>query len=149
MTVMKHRSFIISLMLGLLTTMQLSATEVEWLKQFRWEQRIILVKVAKGNSRPVVDTLKAAQEDIKERAILWFVIDGPSVVTNYQGEPQLDLSIQLSNVYYAEEHRYGVCLIGKDGGLKHRQKRLDLDELFRRIDAMPMRRAEMRSMSRD
>ena len=136
-------------MLGLLTTMQLSATEVEWLKQFRWEQRIILVKVAKGNSRPVVDTLKVAQEDIKERAILWFVIDGQSVVTNYQGDLNLNLSIQLSNAYYTEEERYSVCLIGKDGGLKHRQKRLDLDELFSRIDAMPMRRAEMRLMSRD
>ncbi|GAM66295.1 hypothetical protein JCM19236_3747 [Vibrio sp. JCM 19236] len=36
-------------------------------------------------------------------------------------------------------------MIGKDGGIKHRQNELELSTLFNKIDAMPMRRSEMRS----
>ena len=38
-----------------------------------------------------------------------------------------------------------VLLIGKDGGMKSRESSLDLDAIFRRIDAMPMRKREMRT----
>lgn len=37
-----------------------------------------------------------------------------------------------------------VLLIGKDGGIKSREPSLNPDGIFRRIDAMPMRRREMR-----
>lgn len=37
-----------------------------------------------------------------------------------------------------------VLLIGKDGGIKSREPSLNLEGIFRRIDAMPMRRQEMR-----
>ncbi|WP_242674565.1 DUF4174 domain-containing protein [Marinobacter halodurans] len=36
-------------------------------------------------------------------------------------------------------------MIGKDGGIKSRESSLDLDAVFRRIDAMPMRIREMRT----
>jgi hypothetical protein len=38
-----------------------------------------------------------------------------------------------------------MLLIGKDGGVKSREPSLDLDAIFGRIDAMPMRIREMRS----
>ncbi|WP_349559152.1 DUF4174 domain-containing protein [Marinobacter sp. NFXS9] len=40
---------------------------------------------------------------------------------------------------------FRVLLIGKDGGIKSRESSLDLDAVFRRIDAMPMRIREMRT----
>jgi len=39
---------------------------------------------------------------------------------------------------------FAVHLVGMDGGVKLRRERLDLDELFAVIDAMPMRREEKR-----
>ena len=36
-----------------------------------------------------------------------------------------------------------VILIGKDGGIKSRFDRLDLEAIFSDIDAMPMRQYEM------
>ncbi len=40
--------------------------------------------------------------------------------------------------------RFGVALVGKDGGVKlRRQAPVPMAELFRTIDAMPMRREEM------
>ena len=44
-----------------------------------------------------------------------------------------------------EPDRFGVALIGKDGGVKLRRKTpIAVPELFRVIDAMPMRRDEMK-----
>lgn len=37
-----------------------------------------------------------------------------------------------------------VRLIGKDGGIKSREASLNLNGIFSRIDAMPMRMREMR-----
>ena len=42
-------------------------------------------------------------------------------------------------------NRFGVALVGKDGGVKLRRGApIPIAELFRTIDAMPMRREEMR-----
>ncbi|MGO1501416.1 MAG: DUF4174 domain-containing protein, partial [Marinobacter sp.] len=38
-----------------------------------------------------------------------------------------------------------VLLIGKDGGIKSRESSLNLDAIFRRVDAMSMRMREMRT----
>ncbi|WP_246180249.1 DUF4174 domain-containing protein [Marinobacter changyiensis] len=38
-----------------------------------------------------------------------------------------------------------VLLIGKDGGIKSREASLNLNGIFRRVDAMPMRMREMRA----
>ncbi|WP_228705789.1 DUF4174 domain-containing protein [Marinobacter sp. es.048] len=38
-----------------------------------------------------------------------------------------------------------MLLIGKDGGIKSRESSLNLDAIFRRIDAMPMRSREVRT----
>jgi len=44
-----------------------------------------------------------------------------------------------------EPGRFGVALIGKDGGVKLRRRdALPLHELFETVDAMPMRQAEMK-----
>jgi hypothetical protein len=41
--------------------------------------------------------------------------------------------------------RFGVVLVGKDGGVKlRRESPITVTELFQVIDAMPMRRQEMR-----
>jgi hypothetical protein len=45
--------------------------------------------------------------------------------------------------------RFSVALVGKDGGVKLRSyKPVAAEELFRTIDAMPMRQAEMRKVGR-
>ena len=60
------------------------------------------------------------------------------------GEAVPDLRTQLRAA--AGDRR--VILIGKDGGIKRRAELdTDLREIFRQIDAMPMRRAEMRTKS--
>ncbi|MGI9048046.1 MAG: DUF4174 domain-containing protein [Rubrobacteraceae bacterium] len=52
--------------------------------------------------------------------------------------------------YGIEKGRFAVVLVGKDGGEKFRSgKPVPARELFGRIDAMPMRRREMRRKMRE
>ena len=51
----------------------------------------------------------------------------------------------LRRRFEIEKDSFVVILIGKDGGVKMvREDRLSLQEVFDRIDSMPMRRQEMR-----
>ena len=52
---------------------------------------------------------------------------------------------EIHKKYKAKEGAFTIILVGKDGGEKHRTHAiLQSQELFSIIDAMPMRRSEMR-----
>lgn len=84
------------------------------------------------------------ESDILERHILWFVLKGDVVESNAPERLPDDFARKLDAAGYWHDAET-VLLIGKDGGVKARQAVLDLEALFDRIDAMPMRRAEMRA----
>ena len=112
------------------------------LKDFRWEQRLILLQDPEITD---FDALRAAEFNILERDIFWFALDPDHTVvtSNYTG----GISSQLKDsvkAYFSTDSTDRVLLIGKDGGVKAREQTLDLPELFRLIDSMPMRQAEMR-----
>jgi hypothetical protein len=110
------------------------------LAPLRWQQRIILVD---GRQIPdAVERLREAQIAINERDIFWFVNQQGRLQSNYPGPLDGALAAELKRQYFSRSDA-AVFLIGKDGGLKTGDQRLDLPRLFERIDAMPMRRREM------
>ena len=112
------------------------------LGDYRWENRLILVQAA-PETEGAVDVLRDAQADVDDRDIIWFVNTGSGLVSNQarvSGGVERDVTELLKKA--RSEDR--VLLIGKDGGIKSREPSLNLDGIFRRIDAMPMRKREMR-----
>jgi len=108
----------------------------------QWKNRVIVVDNAQNDSSVLALFEKNASE-INDRDIIWFIFKGDSTFTNYPDE----LSEGLLS--HARE-RYGfgqgqVVLIGKDGGIKSRLDTVDLNALFLKIDAMPMRQSEIRN----
>ena len=58
--------------------------------------------------------------------------------------------VELRRRFHVPSGEFAVILIGKDGGEKLREREpLSPEKLFRTIDAMPMRRDEMRSHAND
>ena len=54
-------------------------------------------------------------------------------------------STQIFDYFKVKEDTFAVFLIGKDGGIKMRKEKVvPMEEIFRLIDSMPMRQAEMR-----
>lgn len=115
-----------------------SATSLE---DLRWKHRILLVFPGDADAAGLVRTLEEQGGAVRERDLAWFVFaDGDPSNTGYVLDARQRRRL---------EERFGaggtrVVLIGKDGGVKDIADRLDLARTFATIDAMPMRRREMR-----
>lgn len=122
---------------------QSAFAESELLKSFRWEHRIILVQALFEEESSIIAKLETSNAAIDTRHILWFLVGGDFLYTNYEGFLPGGFADNASKVYFSKRDETVVFLFGKDGELKARQADLDLEVLFRQIDSMPMRRLEM------
>ena len=131
----------LALSLALLAASEVAVSQepLTGLATLRWQNRIILVDARIPDA---IERLREAQAAVDERHIVWFVSDGGRLQSNYPGPLSDTLAAELEGQYF-EPSDAVVFLIGKDGGLKASDKRLDLPRLFERIDGMPMRQREM------
>ena len=100
--------------------------------------RQLLIFSNKGNApleQHQLGLLNKAVAGVKERAIKISIIEKES---------------SLFEKYKVDTTQYTVILIGKDGFEKYRtNKIIEIDKLFSIIDAMPMRRSEMKKSNKD
>lgn len=141
------RFFRIFLALGLLT-FPLSAMEI--LEPYLWKYRLILYTVDPEDAGKLRKSIENEAEALRERDLRLIAINGiPEVESGEDGFPHLAVDREdrtvLAETLEFRKGRNEFVLIGKDGGVKERIDRIDFDYLFRAIDRMPMRRAEMRA----
>lgn len=111
------------------------------LSSLQWQNRVIVVnEVAEAEQAASLFENQAA--GVQDRDLIWLMFDGTRTLTNYPGPLAPDLKAITLETYQIKPGQ--VILIGKDGGVKSRLDQVDLDALFADIDAMPMRRNEMR-----
>ncbi|PTB94566.1 hypothetical protein C9993_03125 [Marinobacter sp. Z-F4-2] len=136
------RQTILTVVLSLIT-LTTHGADMNKLSDYQWKNRLILVK-AEDEDASEIETLRSAGSEVDDRDIVWFVHTGSDVASN---QKSLSSSLESDVRALLEESRSDekVLLIGKDGGIKSRESSLDLDAIFRRIDAMPMRIREMRA----
>ena len=115
---------------------------LENLDILEWTHRIVLISVDAQQKPEILQRLEREKAEIDERHIAWFLLSDDDMLSNLDAglSPVLDQVIKKEHFRNRET---GVVLIGKDGGVKYRATALDLDEIYGRIDLMPMRRAEM------
>jgi hypothetical protein len=118
------------------------------LKQYQWQNRLLLI-FAPSEDYPayrfLADELRRQQNGVHDRDVLVFALmeKGQSRL----GDSRLDHATgeALRNRFSVKQGTFTVILVGKDGGEKlRREERATLGEIFGLIDAMPMRRREMR-----
>lgn len=113
------------------------------LDPWQWQNRILLIDRRDAQPENWLTLLRSHASDIEERHLIWFMLTDSGIRTNTPHTFPKNFSDNLQQRYFSDPEIKAV-LIGKDGGLKMRQAKLDLEEIFARIDSMPMRRAEMR-----
>ena len=113
------------------------------LSDYQWKNRLILVRAA-SEAEGTVETLRGAHAELDNRNIIWFVNTGSGLVSN-QAAVAGGVEHDVNELLAKARSQDWVLLIGKDGGIKSRESSLNLDAIFRRIDAMPMRSREMRT----
>lgn len=113
----------------------------------QWKHRIVLV-FTDSDERPEFREFMGAwsreQEDVEDRDLVVFeaLIKGTS-----RGPGGLLTSAQADDLrkrFATAGEPFEVVLIGKDGGVKLRSRSASVAQIFRLIDTMPTRRAEMR-----
>ena len=138
-----HRHHVLlTLMLSLVVLTGYGA-EMNQLSDFRWENRVILIQADSGSTE-ALDMLQQAKPELDARDVAWFVRSGSDLVSN-QNAVSSSLERDIKDLLEGSRPDERVLLIGKDGGIKSRESSLNLDAIFNRIDAMPMRVREMRT----
>ena len=118
------------------------------LEKYQWENRLLLVFSPSSSDAEFVTFNRQMNETsagVAERDLVVFrvfevedsrVADRPLSAADAE---------ELRRRFRVASGRFRVVLIGKDGGVKMtRNGETELQEIFNRIDAMPMRRREMR-----
>jgi len=122
------------------------------ISQFNWKNRLLFI-FASNDGDPLFRALKneiAAQPgEVSERDLIVFKISeaDPSFMGTAPIDPQT--AAALRNKFTAPLTRFTCILVGKDGGVKlRRDDQVKLKDIFALIDAMPMRREEIRQKAK-
>ena len=118
------------------------------LGQYKWKNRLLFIFAPDdGHSllRNLESDIAAQPGEVSERDLIVFKIikNGPSLMAETRLDPQRAANIRAK--FKASDQRFTCILVGKDGGVKLRTNdQIRLQDIFERIDAMPMRQQEMR-----
>ncbi len=122
------------------------------LRDYQWSHRLLIIGAPSadhGCYRALVHALERHAQSLHDcdMVVLHLVESGVSRIGERPlSTPAADV---LRKQLRLMTSQFVVVLIGKDGGEKlRRTHRVDLGEIFARIDAMPMRRQEMRERQR-
>jgi hypothetical protein len=114
----------------------------------RWDKRVLLILSPSSNSDVALKQLKELEMNeagMKERNLVIYKISKePSSALNSEMEDWI-INPTLYKSYCDDQETFKIILIGLDGGIKHRKSAfLKAEDLFAIIDAMPMRKSEMK-----
>ena len=131
-----------------LTTLGAAQTSEAGMQRFQWQNRPLLVFAPGPDAPDLRRQLEIAQNDAagwRDRDMVTIVVAGDQPVT-VDGTRAKDLANDaLRQRYAVTGEAFAAILVGKDGTQKLRHDApISADKLFRTIDAMPMRRREMR-----
>ncbi|MEM9921406.1 MAG: DUF4174 domain-containing protein [Bacteroidota bacterium] len=122
--------------------------QTNFLQKYQWQNRIVLL-AAEDEQSMIFQKQRAAileeKQGFAERDLIVFFV-GKEVVRQLIEHKSLAVDpSKLRKAYRLPSTGFEFVLIGKDGGVKLRsQKLVSNEKLFATIDAMPMRRQEMR-----
>ncbi|MCR9072576.1 MAG: DUF4174 domain-containing protein [Alphaproteobacteria bacterium] len=153
---MRRRELLALAASGALTTAAIggiaSPAQADPLDKYRWERRLVLLFAPlKLHPHLVVQRgwLKDVSQGLSDRDMTVVEVVNNSV--SVDGRPTLEINGEaLRREFGPSIVEFGILLIGKDGGVKLRSDEPQTaDRLFEIVDAMPMRRQEMRQRKQD
>ena len=125
------------------------ATDAQNPADHTWKHRILLIfspSQQTAEYREQLDQLRADPSGLQERDLQVYRIFPEGLITSERDVlDHNDLSDQYRSQYGVDPETFTVILVGKDGTEKLRTNQvLRTDKLYAAIDAMPMRRRELR-----
>jgi len=135
------------LLVGLRADAQLKPTEAS-LGKYKWKKRPLLIFTPSERNPDYVrqkETVQASVQGIAEREMVVIELVGQDKVYINGVLQRHQQSQALRKLFRVQPETFAVLLVGKDGTEKSRNTGpAGMEEIFGRIDQMPMRRQEMR-----
>ena len=135
------------LLVGLRADAQIKPAEAS-LEKYKWRKRPLLIFSPSQDNPNYIrqkETVKASAQGIKNREMVVVELVGQNKVYIDGVLQRHQQSQTLRKRFEVQPDSFAVLLIGKDGTEKSRNTApVGMDEIFGRIDQMPMRRQEMR-----
>lgn len=117
--------------------------ELSSLNELRWKYRLILIRSeSQAQTDKLISKLESKQEELVDRRLVVFIVQSKQVRAWTGGQALAALQDSVSRDILTKLADYNAILIGLDGGGKASYDGLMLNEIFRDIDGMPMRRGE-------
>ena len=118
----------------------------EWFGTARWQNRMLVFCGPAATTERQLAVMQAAQAEVLDRDMLIIDINGPMAAMHLgEAEPAPDSLYFTDRFELPTDGSFQVVLIGKDGLVKERRGDVfEVAEMVSIIDAMPMRRDEMR-----
>jgi hypothetical protein len=119
------------------------------LESYAWKNRIVLL-FSDSDSNPDLEVqireFLSDKEGLEQRDLKIFKISHGESAIDLLTQDTLRMKHNLRSKYKVDDAGFYVVLIGKDGSVKFRDSNFaSKEKLFAIIDAMPMRKAEMRN----
>lgn len=115
-------------------------------ESYKWKNRLVIILSNDKDSEIFQKQLKELDSDhegLKERKLIVYKILPEGQKITYHDGTWIYNS-EMYRQYTNKNEYFKVVLIGLDGGIKLNQnKLLTIEELFSKIDVMPMRRSEI------
>lgn len=115
----------------------------------QWEDRLILILTDDTNNsiyQEQIEELYLNPEGLNDRKLVIYTVLPNKFMRDDRESQGWITSDELYLKYKKSEGSFEILLIGLDGGVKLRQDEfLSNEDLFGRIDQMPMRRNELRN----
>lgn len=121
------------------------------LSSHQWEDRLVLILTDDTDNSTYQDQINELYSDkqgLEDRKLVIYTVLPNKIKRDDMPNQGWIESGELNNEYKKSEEPFEILLIGLDGGVKLRQSEfLSNEELFGRIDQMPMRRRELQNDS--
>ena len=119
-----------------------------WFDEVRWEHRLLVITGPDDRTAPQNEACRAARTGMIERELIVVDVSQEKIELIAGAREDVPDAASFRSRFDLPENDFQIVLVGKDGGVKERRnEQFEIDELFRIIDAMPMRVQEMRDRS--
>ena len=133
--------------LGAAIAMSFTMASADAMSAYHWKNRPVVVFAGQGGESSLAEQRRifaASRAGLAERDVVVVWVTGNSVRADLGPGPGMTAA-QLRARFGAPDNGFRIVLVGKDGGAKLTQSSpLGTAALFGTIDAMPMRRDEIR-----
>ncbi len=121
-------------------------TKAQHFPSMRWQSRVLVIHLVDDQiPEPILDSLARAQPALNERKLRVFIRTKDTVFT-YSSTIQTADPQQVDQVMAVKSNPEYIYLFGLDGGLKWTDTLpLQLNHVFEQIDAMPIRKREIKN----